>query len=51
MSEREAKQEGGGDDERTGLPVLTRWPAVYAFVLVAFAVMVGLLYWLSRAFA
>ena len=38
-------------DEETGLPLLRTWPGVYAFVLVAFVVMVGLLYWLSRAFA
>jgi len=38
-------------DDSTGLPGLTRWPAVYAFVLAAFVVVVGLLWWLSRAFA
>jgi len=38
------------NDNATGLPVLTSWPAVYGFVLVAFSVWVVLLTVLSRAF-
>ena len=38
-------------DEGTGLPLLRTWPRVYAFVLGAFAVMVLLLVWLTRAYA
>jgi hypothetical protein len=35
----------------TGLPLLRTWRAVYAFVLAAFAIWVGLLIALSRMFS
>jgi hypothetical protein len=38
-------------DEGTGLPLFSTWPRVYAFVLGAFAVMVLLLVWLTRAYS
>lgn len=38
-------------DEETGLPVLRRWREVYAFVLIAFALMVILLSLFSKAFS
>jgi hypothetical protein len=39
------------NDEETGLPGLRTWRAVYAFVLIAFAVWIALLIALTRAFA
>lgn len=39
------------NDRETGLPLLRSWPAIYAFVLVAFALWVGLLIALSRMFS
>jgi len=39
------------DDHETGLPGLQSWPAVYAFVLVSFALWVALLVALSKAFS
>lgn len=38
-------------DESTGLPGFRRWRSVYVFVLVVLAVWVGLLTWLTKAFA
>ena len=38
------------DDSDTSLPVFKTWPAVYAFVFVAFVVCVLLLTALARAF-
>ena len=38
-------------DRETGLPLLRTWRAVYAFVLAAFAIWVGLLIALSRIFS
>jgi hypothetical protein len=44
---------GSADSDHceTGLPVLRSWCAVYAFVLAAFALWVGLLIALSRMFS
>jgi hypothetical protein len=39
------------DNRETGLPFLSSWRAVYAFVLAAFALWVGLLIVLSRMFS
>ena len=39
--------EPGGDDA-TGFPLLRTWPAVYAFVLILFAIDVVLLILLKR---
>jgi hypothetical protein len=39
------------NDEQTGLPGLRTWPAVYAFVLISFAVWILLLVALERAFS
>lgn len=39
------------ESEGTGLPVLRTWRAVYAFVLAAFFLWVGLLILLSRMFS
>ena len=39
------------DHCKTGLPLLRTWRAVYAFVLAAFAIWVGLLIALSRMFS
>jgi hypothetical protein len=38
-------------DDATGLPGLRTWRAVYAFVLIAFAVWIGLLIALERMFS
>ena len=37
-------------EQETGLPWLKSWRRVYAVVLVAFLVWVGLLFWLGRVF-
>jgi hypothetical protein len=39
------------DDATTGLPGLRTWRAVYIFVLVFFAVVVALLFALSRMYS
>jgi len=39
------------DQRGTGLPGLRTWPAVYVFVLAIFALWVGLLIALSKAFS
>ena len=38
-------------DDATGLPGLRTWRAVYVFVLIAFAIYVGLLMALERMFS
>lgn len=38
-------------DDQTGFPGLRTWPAVYCFVLVTFALWIGLLILLTRAFS
>lgn len=38
------------EEQAPGLPKLRSWRGVYTFVLVSFAVMVGLLAWFSHAF-
>ncbi len=39
------------DEEQPGLPWFRSWRSVYTFVLVSFAVFVGLLTWFSHAFS
>ena len=38
-------------DAATGLPLLHTWPAVYAFILTAFALLVLALYLFTRTFS
>jgi len=38
-------------DKSTGLPLLSTWPRVYAFILAFFVITVVLLFWLTRAFS
>ncbi|HVU16711.1 MAG TPA: hypothetical protein VHD32_07290 [Candidatus Didemnitutus sp.] len=39
------------DDDATGLPGLSHWSSVYVLVTVLFVTWVGLLIWLTFAFA
>ena len=39
------------DDRLTGLPGFRSWRAVYALVVAAFLLWVGLLLWLTRAYS
>lgn len=41
----------GGDPGETGLPLLPTWAAVYWFVAATFALWIGLLILLTKAFA
>jgi hypothetical protein len=38
-------------DDRTGLPLLSTWPRLYAFVLLVFVASVLALWWLTRAYS
>ncbi|HVX86853.1 MAG TPA: hypothetical protein VH253_18870 [Phycisphaerae bacterium] len=38
-------------NESTGLPLLSTWPRLYAFILLFFAACVLALTWLTRAFS
>jgi hypothetical protein len=38
-------------NESTGLPLLSTWPRLYAFILLFFAACVLALAWLTRAFS
>jgi hypothetical protein len=39
------------DPDTTGLPLFPTWPAVYAFILISFALMVLALFLFTRTFS
>jgi hypothetical protein len=51
MAEPTPDQLPSADDDTTDVPLLSSWPAVYAFVLGSFALWVVLLITLARAFS